>query len=92
MSGDLAVWRYRGTPLKKAPTASDLTMVSYAAALAGDSQESLDVYLDRIAARTRLYLDVYWEGVTAVASELLDRRSLSGGDVVDLLRRGRRRS
>ena len=88
LAGDLAVWKYRGTPLGYTPD-SDLTAVSYAAALAGDTQESFDYYLDRIAARARLYLDVYWEGVLAVAAELLDRRRLSGGDVVDLLRRCR---
>jgi hypothetical protein len=92
LAGDLAVWKFRGTPLKKAPTESDLTMVSHAASLVGDTQGGIGAYLDRIAARTRLYLDVYWEGVMAVAAELLDRRSLSCSEVGGLPRRCRSRT
>ncbi len=69
----------------------DIVGVEDYMAHAGGSPRCVNAYLDRLAARTSLYIQVYWSGVETVAAELLDRRAIPGPEVEALLRgtRGR---
>jgi hypothetical protein len=64
----------------------DLEGLTYAAAHVARSQEPLDSYLHRLAAKTSQYLDRYWNQVEALAKALLQRRVLSGRQVMAILR------
>ncbi len=62
LAGDLAVRMYRGAPLRKQPTDSDLDAVVHAAALAVAAGEDAEVHLGRLTSKTVLILSVYWDG------------------------------
>jgi ATP-dependent Zn protease len=83
LAGQLAVIRLRGCRGKQVLGKSDLEGLDHTAAHAG---ERLNTYLDRLAARTAQYLDLYWAHIVALADALLDRRKLSGKQVTDILR------
>jgi hypothetical protein len=87
LAGKLASFRYRGASRwDMVLTQSDLEGLSFAASHAGESQEHLNLYLDRLAAKTTQYLDAYWSHVEALADALLSRRKLTGKQVVTILR------
>jgi hypothetical protein len=87
LAGKLASLRYRGASRWDVVlTQSDLEGLSFAASHAGDSQERLNSYLDRLAAKTTQYLDAYWPHVEALADALLRHRVLSGEQVMTILR------
>jgi hypothetical protein len=86
LAGQLAVIRLRGCRRKEALSQGDLEGLSYAATHAGVSKRGLNSYLDVIASRTALYLDVFWPHVEVLADALLCRRELAGQQVASILR------
>lgn len=86
LAGDLAVFRFRGCRWRKNLSAGDLEGLTYAATHAGASQERLNSYLDRLASRTVLYLEVFWAHVEALAKALMHRREMTGQQVTAFLR------
>jgi hypothetical protein len=83
LAGELAEARFRGRRRKHLNQA-DLDGLTYVGAHAG--REGLDPYLDRLAARTALYLDIYWRHVEVLADALLRRLRLTGQQVGEILR------
>jgi hypothetical protein len=86
LGGNLALLRSRGSGRRVGLSRGDLEALSFAASQAGQSQESLDSYLDRIASRAALYLEANWRRVEALADALLRRRVLTGRQVATILR------
>ena len=86
LAGELAVIRHRGCRKGQSLNRADLARLTYLAAQAEASEEPLAPYLDRLALKTTLYLDVYWPFVEALARALLDRRDLTSRQVTDILR------
>ncbi len=89
LAGDLAVRLYRGTPLLKEPTDSDLDAVVHAAALAIAAGEDAEAHLQTLISKTVLLLSVHWDRLLALSDALLDKRRLTGAQIVDLLRNPR---
>ena len=86
MAGDLAVRMYRGRPLRKEPTETDLDAIVHAAALAAEAGEDAEAHIQRLASKTVLLLNVYWDRLLVLADELLRKRKLTGPEIKDLLR------
>lgn len=74
----------RGYRRRKHLNQADLDGLVYVGAHAG--REGLDPYLDRLAARTALYLDVCWGHVEILVDALLRRLKLTGEQVGEILR------
>jgi hypothetical protein len=86
LAGNLAQLKHQGEPHDMHLALSDLDGIGYAAAHVGGSSDRLNAYLDRLALKTRLYLDVFWDKVERVADALLRCRTLSGEELSTLLR------
>ncbi len=86
LAGELAAIRFRGSDTKKELSRSDLEGLTYIAAHSGESEERLSSCLDRLAALTALYLEVYWRHVEVLAEALMNSRELTGQEVTDVLR------
>ncbi|QDV37581.1 zinc metalloprotease [Tautonia plasticadhaerens] len=85
MAGDLAVRLYRGTPLRKEPTETDLDPMVHAAALAAEAGEDVEAHMKELASKTVLVLNTYWDRLLGLADELLDKRKLTGPEIKALL-------
>jgi hypothetical protein len=86
LAGELATIRRRGSRKGQSLNRGDLARLTYVAAQAEASKEPLESYLDRLVARTALYLDVYWSYVEKLADALLERRELTGRQARGILR------
>jgi hypothetical protein len=84
LSGELAEARFRGHRRRTHLNQADLDGLTYVGAHAG--REGLDPYLDRLAARTALFLDIYWRHVEVLVDALLRRLRLTGQQVGEILR------
>ena len=86
LAGGLAEARFRGRRRRKHLSPGDLNGLVYAGAHAG--REGLEPYLDRLAARTAVLLDLYWGHVEALADALflVGPREVTGEQVAAILR------
>jgi hypothetical protein len=85
LAGELATIRRLGCRKGQSLNRGDLARLTYVAAQAEASKQPLESYLDRLVARTALYLDVYWPYVEKLADALLERRDLTSRQVADIL-------
>jgi hypothetical protein len=90
LGGVLAERKFLGQGWRSPPSPTDFSSISSLAVHALRSGEPLESYLDRIAARVSVLLDLYWSHVKTIALALLDRGELSGREVHALLRDNRR--
>jgi hypothetical protein len=84
LAGSLAQLKRRGQHWQLRLSLSDLQGIGYAAAHV--AQEPLNAYLDGLASKTWLYLEVFWDQAVRVAGALLRRRTLTGEELSTLLR------
>ena len=67
LAGNIAALKHRGQPRNMHLPFADLKGIGYAAAHMGGSQERLNAYLDGLASKAWLYLEVFWDQVQTVA-------------------------
>jgi hypothetical protein len=86
LAGIMAERKSLGQKWHPDPSGSDLEHVGSIFSHASRSGVPLDRYLNRMAARVSVLLDLYWPRVKIIASALLRRGELAGKEVRELLK------